>query len=587
MSSNYSYRVAIERLRQFAEGHFLIRKFYHGEVAEADLFKEPEYPFMHVLPVTITPSEGTLEYDFEIRFADIGRDKETKQEYQKEIISDCTRLALDLLAEIQNGGVLFGKEVEVVGKTATIQPFIEEFTHVLTGVQLNLQIAVPYNWSACDIPADYSPNIIDNPEVNGGIITKIGIYSNEALVGYTSALDFGDDFSVSINGALISVEYIGSGGGLTCETIEDCDVIVNINESIVDLTDRMDAAELAIAGKEDVGVAQDIMDDHLAAANPHPQYALDSDLSGYVPYTGATTDVDLGTHNLTADHIALNVNPSGAGFVVGATQWNNSLGSSQTLLKGGNVILKNGVDLVARIVNKVTPNTTLTKASYQAVRVSGATGGRLSVALARADSDTNSADTIGLVCETIATNQEGFIITVGQLLDVNTTGSLQGETWADGDVLYLSPTTAGAITKVKPTGAGHIVVIGYVEYAHAVNGSIYVKVMNGWELDELHDVDITNVQNGQWLTYNSTSGTWKNTSVFNYSVNFKDVIQHEVILPYAWKIQSIGSNPSGVTLTIKLNGSAYTLGSTIAANTGKITIDTSAIGFINLICERI
>jgi nitrogen fixation protein len=587
MSSNYSYRVAIERLRQFAEGHFLIRKFYHGEIAEADLFKEPEYPFMHVLPVTITPSEGTLEYDFEIRFADIGRDKETKQEYQKEIISDCTRLALDLIAEIQNGGVLFGREVEVVGKTATIQPFIEEFTHVLTGVQLNVQIAVPYNWSACDIPADYSPNIIDNPEVNGGILTKIGIYSNEALVGYTSALDFGDDFSVSINGALISVEYIGSGGGLTCETIEDCDVIVNINESIVDLTDRMDAAELAITGKEDVGVAQDIMDDHLAAANPHPQYALDSDLSGYVPYTGATTDVDLGTHNLTADHIALNVNPSGAGFVVGATQWNNNIGSSQTLLKGGNVILKNGVDLVARIVNKVTPNTTLTKASYQAVRVSGATGGRLSVELARADSDINSADTIGLVCETIATNQEGFIITVGQLLDVNTTGSLQGETWADGDVLYLSPTTAGAITKVKPTGVGHIVVIGYVEYAHAVNGSIYVKVMNGWELDELHDVDISNVQNGQWLIYNSGSGRWKNTSVFNYSVNFKDVIQHEVILPYAWKIQSVGSNPSGVTLTIELNGSAYTLGSTIAANTGVITIDTSAIGFINLICERV
>jgi nitrogen fixation protein len=334
-------------------------------------------------------------------------------------------------------------------------------------------------------------------------------------------------------------------------------------------------------------LTSDLTNDGEDGVNPFIT-ALDiPSLTGYVPYTGATTDVDLGTHNLTADHIALNVNPSGAGFVVGATQWNNTLGSSQTLLKGGNVTLKNGVDLVARIVNKVTPNTTLTKASYQAVRVSGATGGRLSVELARADSDINSADTIGLVCETIAPNQEGFILTVGQLLDVNTTGSLQGETWADGDVLYLSPTTAGRITKVKPTGAGHIVVIGYVEYAHANHGSIYVKIMNGWELDELHDVDISNVQNGQWLTYNSGSGTWKNTSVFNYSVNFKDVIQHEVILPYAWKIQSIGSNPSGVTLTIELNGSAYSLGNTIAANTGVITIDTSAIGFINLICERI
>ncbi len=60
-------------------------------------------------------------------------------------------------------------------------------------------------------------------------------------------------------------------------------------------------------------------------------------LTGYVPYTGATTDVDLGTYNITADHINLNVSPSGAGFVVGSTQWNNTIGSSETLLKGGNV----------------------------------------------------------------------------------------------------------------------------------------------------------------------------------------------------------------------------------------------------------
>lgn len=239
-------------------------------------------------------------------------------------------------------------------------------------------------------------------------------------------------------------------------------------------------------------------------------------VTGFVPYTGATQDLDMGTHNVTADHIALNVSPSGAGYVVGATQWNNTIGSSETLLKGGNVSLKNGVDLVARIVNKVTPNTTLTKAAYQAVRVSGATGGRLSVALAQADTDNNSADTIGLVTETINTNQEGFILTMGQLLDVNTTGSLQGETWADGDVLYLSPTTAGSLTNIKPTGAtGHIVVIGYVEYSHNSNGAIYVKIMNGWELDELHNVYISSVANNDALIYESSTQLWKNKTIAN------------------------------------------------------------------------
>jgi len=165
------------------------------------------------------------------------------------------------------------------------------------------------------------------------------------------------------------------------------------------------------------------------------------------------------------------------------------------------------------VVNKVSPNTTLTKAAYQAVRVSGAQGQRLAVALAQANNDANSADTIGLVTETINANQEGFIMTVGQLENINTTGSLQGETWADGDVLYLSPTTAGAITKVKPTGNGHIVVIGYVEYAHQNNGKIYVKVMNGWELDELHDVAIVSPANNEALIYESATSLWKNKTI--------------------------------------------------------------------------
>ena len=246
-------------------------------------------------------------------------------------------------------------------------------------------------------------------------------------------------------------------------------------------------------------------------------------VTGFVPYTGATGNVDLGEYELKAGQLSLDVSPTGTASV-GTTRWNNTVGSSETTLKGGTVLLKNGVDLVARVVNKVTPNTTLLRANYQAVRVSGAQGQRLAVAYAQANNDNNSADTIGLVCEDIATNQEGFIITVGQLLDINTTGSLQGETWADGDVLYLSPTTAGSITNVKPTGlTGHIVVIGYVEYSHSIHGSIYVKVMNGWELDELHNVYITSPTNNQLLQYESASLLWKNKTIDKSTVGLNNV----------------------------------------------------------------
>jgi nitrogen fixation protein len=238
-------------------------------------------------------------------------------------------------------------------------------------------------------------------------------------------------------------------------------------------------------------------------------------ISGLVPYTGATQNVDLGTYNIIADQVQLNVTPNGT-LAVGMTEWNDTVGVSQTLLKGGSVTLKNGVDLVARVVNKVSPNTTLTKAAYQVVKISGAQGQRLAVDLAQANNDNNSADTLGIVTETIAANQEGFIMTVGQLEGINTTGSLQGETWADGDVLYLSPTVAGRMTNVKPTGAtGHIVILGYVEYAHANNGKIYVKIMNGWELDELHNVYINTgtLANNDALIYESSTQLWKNKTI--------------------------------------------------------------------------
>jgi nitrogen fixation protein len=241
------------------------------------------------------------------------------------------------------------------------------------------------------------------------------------------------------------------------------------------------------------------------------------DVTGFVPYTGANANVDLGENGLKAGQLTLDITPTGTAEV-GTTRWNDTIGSSETTLKGGNVILKNGVDLVARIVNKVTPNTTLTKASYQVVRISGAQGQRLAVNLAQANNDNNSADTLGVVCETIATNQQGFIMTVGQLENINTTGSLQGETWSDGDVLYLSPTTAGRLTNVKPIAPAHIVIVGYVEYAHANNGKIYVKIMNGWELDELHNVAISTPLNNQGLIYETSTDLWKNKTIIEDSI---------------------------------------------------------------------
>jgi hypothetical protein len=180
--------------------------------------------------------------------------------------------------------------------------------------------------------------------------------------------------------------------------------------------------------------------------------------------------------------------------------------------------------VIAMVVNKTSTN--LLASEYKAVKVSTAQGQRLAVDFAQANNDNNSADTIGLVSQNILNNEEGQITILGQVTKINTTGSLQGETWTDGDVLYLSPTIAGAITNIKPTGlTGHLVIIGYVEYAHANNGKIYTKISNGYEIDELHNVYVnpTTLANNDVLTYESSTSLWKNKQINYLQIVSKDI----------------------------------------------------------------
>jgi|688.fasta_scaffold07177_15 hypothetical protein len=234
--------------------------------------------------------------------------------------------------------------------------------------------------------------------------------------------------------------------------------------------------------------------------------------SGFVPYTGATQDVDLGEYELKAGQIELDQTPTGTAGVA-VMRWNDTDGTVDLGLKGGNVNLQIGQEQVVRVVNKTATNINLLEANYQAVRVTGAQGQRLKVDLAQATNDALSAETIGLVTETINNNQEGFITTSGLVRGINTTGSLQSETWADGDIVYLSATTAGRITNVKPSAPNHLVIIGYVVSAHATQGSIFVKVDNGYELDELHNVAISTPLNNQSLVYETSTTLWKNKAL--------------------------------------------------------------------------
>ena len=225
--------------------------------------------------------------------------------------------------------------------------------------------------------------------------------------------------------------------------------------------------------------------------------------------TGLTGGGDL-SQSLTISMLAdvpadsLNFNTAATeANAIGKMFWNTTEGSPQVGLAGGNVQLQMGSMVVAYVRNAEA--TTLEKG--EVVYLFGASGNRATVKRASNVADSSSSKTIGLVAESIASNQVGFIVTQG-VLD----GLSLGSPYVSGDSIYLD-TTPGTFTRVKPTQPNHIVFLGVVERANAGNGQLYIRPQNGFELEELHDVLVTSVQNNQAILWNSAVTLWTNSTL--------------------------------------------------------------------------
>jgi hypothetical protein len=140
------------------------------------------------------------------------------------------------------------------------------------------------------------------------------------------------------------------------------------------------------------------------------------------------------------------------------------------------------------------------------VYISGANGNHVQVTPAIATSDATSARTLGWLSAAIANNASGLCMVEGYLEGINT------QSLNAGDQLYLSGTVAGGFTATKPVAPIHLVYVGVVTKKSAGDGHVFVKVQNGYELGELHDVQIISPTNNQVLAYDSATSLWKNAT---------------------------------------------------------------------------
>jgi hypothetical protein len=148
-----------------------------------------------------------------------------------------------------------------------------------------------------------------------------------------------------------------------------------------------------------------------------------------------------------------------------------------------------------------TTGATLTKGT--AVYISGATGQIPTVSKALATSDATSAQTLGLMSADLANNTNGYVTVIGLINDIDTSA------YTDGAQLYLSGTTAGTLTATKTYAPTHLVYVAVVEHAHPTQGKLFVKVQNGYELDEIHNVSAQSPSNGQTIIYNASTSLWE------------------------------------------------------------------------------
>lgn len=273
--------------------------------------------------------------------------------------------------------------------------------------------------------------------------------------------------------------------------------------------------------------------------------------------SNATIEV---TQNVVAvdvqeNNVVLDITPTPVAVEIGTVGPQGPAGSSAAAGDPVSVIVRNAT------------GSTLPKGSI--VYTSGANGTHTQVTLALASSDATSARTLGWIVEELANNASGLCMVEGYLDGINTQGI------AEGSQLYLSGTVAGGFTATKPQAPTHLVYVGICAKASAGNGRVYVKVQNGYEIGELHDVQIISPTNNDVLAYDSATSLWKNSKTALRYVHTQAAdsttwtINHNLgYMPNVTVIDSGGNDVEGsisytnlnsldITFTASISGVAY------------------------------
>ena len=199
---------------------------------------------------------------------------------------------------------------------------------------------------------------------------------------------------------------------------------------------------------------------------------------GAFPATSTT-----GTGNVVLATGATQAHPTISDYEVFTSTTPPSYAEGRVWFDSGNHTLAQYNDVTNNIVHlgeevqlKVINNTGSSIPNGSPVYITSTSSGQTypNIALAKADTLATS-NVIGLTNGAIANGQAGYVTTIGLLNPANT------GTFTVGDVLYLSPYSAGQIMNTLPP-TGYPVRLGIVAYSNNPNGAIYITKTNVYSL---------------------------------------------------------------------------------------------------------
>ena len=247
--------------------------------------------------------------------------------------------------------------------------------------------------------------------------------------------------------------------------------------------------------------------------------AVSASIVGIGNVTSYSASVDYRINNITASAVLPGGLVSGSSQIILQSTTGNLSGSridgtvlsatsaSYSVISDTALVAGKAQDLYVNCKN----TTTAIIPKGAVVRITGASGDNPEIGLADWTNDLNSANTLGITSEAVAVNGFTDVIVQGKMIGLNTAA------FTPGQLVFLG--ASGSIVASVPPQY-HEVRLGQVLRQQTNNGSIYLSVDNGYELTELHDVNIVtaSLANNNLLAYDSASQLWTNKSILGLGI---------------------------------------------------------------------